>query len=117
MPRFLRRIFPDNPFRRDPSPRAPDDLHRTRRVLVRSSSGPLENSSHRLSQLFSEALHETAAGGGTRDQACGASIAGSSNRPILAPSLADHDDEGGVVNVQKEARARRRLSKRHRRPV
>ncbi|KAH7381400.1 hypothetical protein DE146DRAFT_637138 [Phaeosphaeria sp. MPI-PUGE-AT-0046c] len=115
MPRFLRRIFLDNPFRRDPSPRASDHLHRTRRVLVRSSSGPLESSTHRLSQLFSEALHENTAGG-ARDQACGASIAGSSNRPILAPSLADHEVEGGN-GMQKETRARRRLSKRHRRPV
>lgn len=117
MPRFLRRIFPDNPFRRDTSPRAADDLHRTRRVLVRTSSGPLESSTQRLSQLFSEALHENTAGG-SRDGACGASIAGSSNRPILAPSLADHEmEEGGGHGVQKEARTRRRLSKRHRRPV
>jgi len=107
MPRFLKRIFTDNPFRREQSP--PDELHRTRRVLVRTSTNPLGNSSHRLS-FFENALH-TEGNLALRD---GASVAGSSTeRPILAPSLADHEPN----DLPKSTRTRRRLSKRHRKPA
>ncbi|KAH7069698.1 hypothetical protein BKA63DRAFT_87922 [Paraphoma chrysanthemicola] len=107
MPRFLKRIFADSPFRREQS--APDDLQRTRRVLIRSSTGALEASSHGISWLDTAlhpgegaALHE------------GGSIAGSSTRrPILAPSLADNDK---LEPMPKAVRVRRRLSKRHRQP-
>ncbi|KAH8722969.1 hypothetical protein GQ44DRAFT_711140 [Phaeosphaeriaceae sp. PMI808] len=109
MPRFLHRIFPDNPFRKEHSPS--DDIQRTRRVLVRSSTSGLEGSSHRIS-LFERTLHaeESAA---LRD---GASIAGSStfasDRPILGLS-----DRGRTVPAPKITRERRRLSKNHRRPA
>jgi hypothetical protein len=98
MPRFLRRIFPDNPFRtRD---NTPNDLQRTRRVLVRSANG---SEAHRMSFL-DVTLHT--------DDAALQDCAGSSiDRPILAPSLAE---EG---QVEKVVRARRRLSKKQRRPV
>ncbi|KAF2029845.1 hypothetical protein EK21DRAFT_66862 [Setomelanomma holmii] len=88
MPRFLKRIFADNPFRREQSPA--DDLQRTRRVLIRQAGEDFA----------------------FRD---GASVAGSStHRPILAPSLADDER---LEPATKPARARRRLSKRHRRPA
>jgi hypothetical protein len=97
MPRFLRRIFPDNPFRaRD---HAPNDLQRTRRVLVRSANG---SEAHRMSFL-DVTLHT--------DDAALRDCAGSIDRPILAPSLAED------VQVEKVVRARRRLSKKQRRPV
>src|ERR1051326_5045779 len=110
MPQFLKRIFTDNPFRREHSP--PNDLQRTRRVLVRSSTGALDSFSHRLS-FFESTLH-TEENVALRD---GASIAGSSSthaadRPILAPSLADRER---ISPAPKATRARRRLSKKHRR--
>jgi hypothetical protein len=98
MPRFLRRIFADNMFRRDETPL--DDLQRTRRVLIRSST----SSTHRLS-FFDTALQ---AEEDTILRRGGTSVAGSSNRPILAPSLADHEP------TPKTSRARRRLSKKQR---
>jgi hypothetical protein len=98
MPRFLRRIFPDNPFRaRD---HTPNDLQRTRRVLVRSANG---SEAHRMSFL-DVTLHT--------DDAALRDCAGSIDRPILAPSLAEDD-----IQVEKVVRARRRLSKKQRRPV
>ncbi|EAT79508.2 hypothetical protein HBI56_053070 [Parastagonospora nodorum] len=106
MPRFLKRIFTDNinPFRREQSP--PDEVQRTRRVLVRSSTG----STHRLS-FFEPTLHMQ----GNAAPRDGASIADSSvNRPMLAPSLADHEQS---IPAQKHTRARRRLSKRQRAPA
>ncbi|KAF2825171.1 hypothetical protein CC86DRAFT_39687 [Ophiobolus disseminans] len=105
MPRFLSRIFSDNPFRREQTP--PDELHRTRRVLVRTSTNPLAGSSHGLS--FFETALQTTANARLRD---GASVAGSNTeRPILAPSLVDHEASEPVPRV---TRTRRRLSKRHR---
>jgi hypothetical protein len=101
MPRFLKRIFADHMFRRDQTP--PDDPQRTRRVLIRS----LTSSTHRLS-FFDAALRTeedmTLCRGET-------SVAGSINRPILAPSLADHEP------TPKISRARRRLSKKQRKPT
>jgi hypothetical protein len=104
-PRFFKRIFTDNPFRREQAP--PDNLQRTRRVLVRNSTGPLTHSAHQLS-YFEMALHME----GTVALRSGASIASSSrhaiDRPILAPSLADHEA------APKTSRVRRRLNKKHR---
>jgi hypothetical protein len=106
MPQFFKRIFADNPFRREQST---PDLQRTRRVLIRSSAGALEVSSHRIS-WFESALHP-GEGPALHD---GASLAGSStHRPILAPSLADNER---FESIPKAAKARRRLSKRHRKP-
>jgi hypothetical protein len=106
MPQFLKRIFADIPFRREQSTH--DDLQRTRRVLTRSSAGALEASSHRIS-WFETALHP-GEGSALHD---GASLAGSTHRPILAPSLADNER---LESIPKAAKARRRLSKRHRKP-
>lgn len=107
MPRFLKRIFNDALFRREPDV---SDMQRSRRVLVRSSGGmPGEQSNWRLS-LFDVQVQDEE----RRALRDGASVAGSdmhaAERPILAPS---HEQ----IPARKPSRVRRRLSKRHRRPV
>jgi hypothetical protein len=110
MPRFLRRIFADSPFRKEHS--GTDDLTTSRRVLVKSSGGALEGFTRRLS--FFDLVAQTE-GGGSATIRDGASVGGSSaHRPILAPSVADHE---GPSSPPKVIRARRRLSKKHRKPT
>lgn len=111
MPLFLKRIFTDNPFRRDRSPT--DNIQRSRRVLVRNMTVAPGGSSSRLP--FANIAAPTEERIALRD---GASIAASSTHAteqhILAPSLAKYEQP---VSTTKSPRTRRRLSKKHRRPV
>ncbi|KAI8931601.1 hypothetical protein NX059_011255 [Plenodomus lindquistii] len=107
MPRFLRRIFnpTSNPFRSTPTPSPEADVQRSRRVLVRSSTGALE-SSWRLS-LFDAGHGHEEEHVALRDG--GASLADSDlHKPILA---SQQEPE------RAQPRTRRRLSKKHRRPA
>ncbi|EUC48484.1 hypothetical protein COCMIDRAFT_23662 [Bipolaris oryzae ATCC 44560] len=115
MPRFLKRIFPDHLFRRDPTTHTADVSHlqRSRRVLVRPSTNALYESSAsnwRLGGVFYEGEGET----GREERRAlrdGASVAESE-------AVGVHEGMGsGEVHGRKESRSRRRLSKRHRMPV
>jgi len=130
MPHFLKRLLPDLSFRRDvPSTsRAATnahDLHRTRRVLIRNSTtNPANSGSTQLLSIFDSTAQFQDGGGDESLRALrldGASIAASSiggvgERHILAESLMGEERGEFGLAVQKR-RARRRLSKRHRRPV
>ncbi|KAF1832862.1 hypothetical protein BDW02DRAFT_409211 [Decorospora gaudefroyi] len=106
MPQFFKRIFNETLFRRESDV---NDLQRSRRVLVRSSTGIPEEQSPWRPFLFDAIDPEEQVA--LRD---GASVAGSDmhtvQRPILAPSQEK-------LPVRKPSRVRRRLSKRHRMPV
>jgi hypothetical protein len=92
MPHFLSRIFSDNPFRKDAR------ITDARRVLIKSSA-------NRLSFFDRTDGDENVA---LKD---GASVAGSSSqRPILAPSVAEHER---IDATTKRLRVRRRLSKKN----
>ncbi|KAF1923002.1 uncharacterized protein M421DRAFT_426231 [Didymella exigua CBS 183.55] len=112
MPQFLRRIFSDRhlSFRRDPSTH--DDVQQSRRIITKTSTGrPETRFRARLSQL-NLALHPEEIG---RPQD-GVSLADSemrAARPILAPSIASHEQ---YSPAPKTKAPRRRLSKRHRMP-
>ncbi|KAF1850182.1 uncharacterized protein K460DRAFT_275168 [Cucurbitaria berberidis CBS 394.84] len=109
MSQFFKRIFSENPFRREPDI-GDDDLQRSRRVLVRSTTGVLDEHTHWRTVPFDASLH-TEEHLALRD---GASLASSdvpAERPILAPS---YDQP---LPTPKQSRTRRRLSKRHRRPT
>ncbi|KAF1938708.1 hypothetical protein EJ02DRAFT_457616 [Clathrospora elynae] len=104
MPQFFKRIFCENPFRREPDV---SQVQRSRRVLVRNSTGMLGEHSHWRLLPFDAAPdpEETVA---LRD---GGSVAGSSaERPILSRSQEQ-------LPMRKQSRVRRRLSKKHRRPA
>ncbi|KAF2849596.1 hypothetical protein T440DRAFT_480113 [Plenodomus tracheiphilus IPT5] len=98
MPRFLRRIFSnENPFRTPPTATR-DDIQRSRRVLVRNSTAPLEVN-WRTSFLYLETNAHAEEHTALRDG--GTSVADSASQPILASR---HEAE------QAQPRARRRLS-------
>ncbi|OAL52567.1 hypothetical protein IQ07DRAFT_585726 [Pyrenochaeta sp. DS3sAY3a] len=109
MPQFFKRIFSD-PFRREPDMR--DHLQRTRRVLVRNSTGALDEFLIKRSSLFDPSMHaeENVA---LRD---GASLAGSETTHDVGQPILAQDPEQSTP-AEKRARVRRRLSKRHRRPA
>ncbi|KAI4950187.1 hypothetical protein J4E91_004843 [Alternaria rosae] len=107
MPKFFKRIFSDALFRKEPDV---SDMQRSRRVLVRSSGGMPEEQTNWRTSFFDIQVQDEE----RRALRDGASVAGSdmhaAERPILAPS---HDQ----IPARKPSRARRRLSKRHRRPA
>ncbi|KAJ4371692.1 hypothetical protein N0V86_008245 [Didymella sp. IMI 355093] len=112
MPRFLRRIFSDKhlSFRRDPSTQ--DDVQQSRRVITKSSTERPETGLRaRLSQL-NLALHPEEIGR-PQDRASLADSEMRAARPILAPSIASHEQ---YSPAPKTKTPRRRLSKRHRMP-
>jgi len=117
MPRFLQRILSaQNPFRTSPAA-AGDDIQRPRRVLVRNSTGALDEPTHWRLSLFDtgglgdaekEEEHTALRGGG-------ASVADSDVHGTAAaaqPILASRQEPV----VRQPVRSRRRLSKKHRRP-
>lgn len=106
MPRFLKRILGEIPFRKESEMR--DDLQRTRRVLVRTSAGFPEEQTNWTSSFF-DPPQQVFGSTAMRD---GISIAGSAERPILAPSIQDQ-----TSYLAKQQRTRRRLSKKHGRPA
>ncbi|KAL6709957.1 hypothetical protein ACN47E_000742 [Coniothyrium glycines] len=106
MPRFLQRILGENLFRKEPAMR--DELQKTRRVLVRTSTSFPEEQTHWRASLF-DLSPDSYTGTGLKD---GASITGSAERPILAPSLQEQ-----APFIAKQHRTRRRLSKKHRKPA
>ncbi|KAH6865528.1 hypothetical protein BKA58DRAFT_222842 [Alternaria rosae] len=107
MPKFFKRIFSDALFRKEPDV---SDMQRSRRVLVRSSGGMPEEQTNWRTSFFDIQVQDEE----RRALRDGASVAGSdmhaAERPILAPN---HDQ----IPARKPSRARRRLSKRHRRPA
>jgi hypothetical protein len=102
MPRFFKRIFSENLFRREPDT---SNVQQPRRVLVRNSSGmPDEHSTWKLSLCDAQTYGEEHVA--LKDEA---SVAESDMR-ILAPSQEQ-------IPLRMQSRVRRRLSKRHRRPA
>ncbi|CAO2647652.1 Nn.00g085740.m01.CDS01 [Neocucurbitaria sp. VM-36] len=108
MSQFFKRIFSDKTFRKEPDIRD-DDLQRSRRVLVRSQAGVLDDHLH-WRTLFSDASLHAEEHLALRD---GTSVAGSDMHTAALPILAPSQDQP----TPKPSRTRRRLSKRHRRPT
>lgn len=108
MPRFLRRIFSDKPFRKDRS--TEDEVQQSRRVITRApTERPDEYSRWRSSQIYLS--HYSEEGLALRDAT---SIADSDVHASIQPIL--HPDYELAAPVRKRS-SRRRLSKRHRMPV
>jgi hypothetical protein len=106
MPRFLRRIFSDKPFRKDRS--TEDEVQQSRRVITRAATErPDEYSRWRSSQIY----HYPEEGLALRDRT---SIADSDILASIQPIL--HQDYELAAPVRRRS-SRRRLSKRHRMPV
>ena len=110
MTHILRRLFRAR-LRSDPSSPSTNDLHRSRRVLTRNATTAQDEACSR--QLFAATTtpsyaEESAALRG------GSSIAGSSE--VYTGDVYTGDGVIAVPRVGEKTRARRRLSKRHRRP-
>lgn len=111
MPRFLRRIFIENLFRKDA--RSADDLQRSRRVLKKSSTDRLGDYSFGRASML-DILRNEEDGRALRD---GTSLASSdmhAAEPILASSQANHEEPTALLKTKS---TRRRLSKKNGRPT
>lgn len=106
MSRLLKRMFSDNPFRKD-TPGSYDDIQRSRRVLVRSSTGALSDQATRSTTIFGSQIHadEHIA---LKDAV---SLANSDLHTAEQPTIASQQQP---FFQRKATRTRRRLSKRNR---